>query len=274
MINYDEPKVMGIINVNPDSFYAESRCINDEQLIKKFEQMLEEGADIIDIGACSTRPGLKSISLEQEWEYLKPALRLVLKRYPSSEISIDTFRSDIVERSYDFIGDFIVNDISAGEDDPGMLEKVGKLELPYIAMHKRGTPENMQQFCDYDNVVEDIRNYFMDFIPKAKNAGIKNLILDPGFGFSKNIDQNYELLTGLEKFKIQSGDSGKFYPILVGISRKSMIYRFLEISPEDSLTATSALHLQALIHGADILRVHDIKETKQIVKLFLKISGK
>ncbi|MFA6335044.1 MAG: dihydropteroate synthase [Bacteroidales bacterium] len=274
MINYNEPKVMGIINLSPDSFFNESRCTTDEQFIKRFEQMLKDGADIIDLGACSTRPGLKSISMEQEWEYLKPVLRLVLKKYPSSKISIDTFRSEIVERSYDFIGDFIVNDISAGEDDPAMLAMVAKLELTYIAMHKIGTPETMQQFCNYDNVVEEIKEYFLKFIPKAEAIGIESLIIDPGFGFSKNIDQNYELLTGLEKLKIRSGKTGVCYPILVGISRKSMIYRFLDISPEEALTATTALHLQALINGADILRVHDVKEARQIVKIFNKISGK
>ncbi len=274
MINYSEPLVMGIINLSADSFYSESRCTTDEQFTKRFEQMLKEGADIIDIGACSTKPGLKSISAEEEWELLKPALKRVLRDYPSSEISIDTFRAEIVERSYDFVGDFMVNDISAGEDDEEMLETVARLELPYIAMHKRGTPETMQTMCQYSNVVDEIRGYFIDFLPKAEATGIKRIIIDPGFGFAKNIDQNYEILTGLRKLKIISGTDGTFYPLLVGISRKSMIYRFLDISPEDSLTATTAIHLQALINGADILRVHDVKEAKQIVKIFRKISVK
>lgn len=274
MINYNEPLVMGIINLSNDSFYTESRCITDEQFTKRFEQMLNEGADIIDLGACSTRPGLKSISAEEEWELLKPALKRVLRDYPSSEISIDTFRAEIVERSYDFVGDFMVNDISAGEDDKDMLETVARLELPYIAMHKKGTPENMQTLCQYNNVVEEIRDYFLDFLPKAEEAGIKKIVIDPGFGFAKNIDQNYEILTGLNKLKITSKNNGDFYPILVGISRKSMVYRFLDISPEDALTATTAIHLQALINGADILRVHDVKEAKQIIKIFHKISSK
>ena len=274
MINYNEPLVMGIINLSNDSFYTESRCTTDEQFTKRFEQMLKEGADIIDLGACSTRPGLKSISAEEEWELLKPALKRVLRDYPSSEISIDTFRAEIVERSYDFVGDFMVNDISAGEDDKDMFETVARLELPYIAMHKKGTPETMQTLCQYNNVVEEIRDYFLDFLPKAEEAGIKKIIIDPGFGFAKNIDQNYEILTGLRKLKIQSKTDGGFYPVLVGISRKSMIYRFLDIPPEDALTATSAIHLQALINGADILRVHDVKEAKQIVKIFRKISVK
>lgn len=274
MINYSEPLVMGILNLSADSFYSESRCTTDEQFTKKFEQILKEGADIIDLGACSTRPGLKSISAEEEWELLKPALKRVLRDYPSSEISIDTFRANIVERAYDFVGDFMVNDISAGEDDKEMLETVARLELPYVAMHKKGTPETMQTMCQYDNVVEEIREYFLDFLPKAEEAGIKKIIIDPGFGFAKNIDQNYEILTGLNKLKIASKTDGKFYSILVGISRKSMIYRFLDISPEDALAATAAIHLQALINGADILRVHDVKEAKQIVKIYRKISVK
>ncbi|MFA5850390.1 MAG: dihydropteroate synthase [Bacteroidales bacterium] len=274
MINYSEPLVMGIINLSADSFYSESRCTTDEQFTKRFEQMLKDGADIIDLGACSTKPGLKSISAEEEWELLKPALKRVLRDYPSSEISIDTFRAEIVERSYDFVGDFMVNDISAGEDDKEMLETVARLELPYIAMHKKGTPDTMQTLCQYNNVVEEIREYFLEFLPKAEATGIKKIIIDPGFGFAKNIDQNYEILTGLKRLKIISGTDGDFYPVLVGISRKSMIYRFLDISPEDSLTATTAIHLQALINGADILRVHDVKEAKQIVKIFHKISVK
>jgi len=274
MINYSEPLVMGIINLNNDSFYSESRCTTDEQFTKRFEQMLKDGADIIDLGACSTKPGLKSISADEEWELLKPALKRVLRDYPASEISIDTFRAEIVERSYDFVGDFMVNDISAGEADNDMLETVARLELPYIAMHKKGTPETMQSLCQYNNVVEEIRDYFIDFLPKAEEAGIKKIIIDPGFGFAKNIDQNYEILNGLNKLKITSKNSGDFYSILVGISRKSMVYRFLDISPEDALTATTAIHLQALINGADILRVHDVKEAKQIVKIFHKISSK
>ncbi len=274
MINYSEPLVMGIINLNNDSFYSESRCTTDEQFTKRFEQMLKDGADIIDLGACSTKPGLKSISADEEWELLKPALKRVLRDYPASEISIDTFRAEIVERSYDFVGDFMVNDISAGEADNDMLETVARLELPYIAMHKKGTPETMQSLCQYNNVVEEIRDYFIDFLPKAEEAGIKKIIIDPGFGFAKNIDQNYEILNGLNKLKITSKNNGDFYSILVGISRKSMVYRFLDISPEDALTATTAIHLQALINGADILRVHDVKEAKQIVKIFHKISSK
>jgi len=272
MLKTDGPLVMGIINLSPLSFYSGSSCVTEEEFVTRFEMMLKDGADIIDIGACSTRPGLKSISAQEEWELLKPALKRVLRDYPSSEISIDTFRSGIVERAYDFVGDFIINDISAGEDDVNMLGTAARLELPYIAMHKRGTPENMQTFCNYENVTEEIREYFVEFTSRAESAGIKEIIIDPGFGFAKNTDQNYELLRSLNRLKITPPSGKGSYPLLVGISRKSMIYKYLEISPEESLHATSALNLQALINGADILRVHDVKEAKEIIKIFAKFK--
>jgi len=268
MIKINYPSVMGIINLNPDSFFSESRCTTESEIVSKFEKMIEEEADIIDLGACSTRPGLKSIPEELEWEYLKPGLKILLKYFPQCTVSIDTFRASIVERAYDFIGDFIVNDISAGEDDPEMLDMVAKLELPYIAMHKKGTPETMQSHCQYADVVNEVRNYFVNFIEKATQKGIKEIIIDPGFGFAKDIPQNYTMLNRLDEFKIKKSEDGSFWPVLVGISRKSMIYRFLKITPEESLPVTVALNLQALLKGADILRVHDVKEGKQILKIF------
>lgn len=275
MITIDKithPLVMGIINLNEDSFYQESRCVTDEEFCTRYEKLLEDGADIIDLGACSTRPGSTPISEEEEWERLKPALKRVLLNYPTSEISIDTFRSSIVMRAFDFVGDFIINDISAGEDDPGMLKMAAQLELPYIAMHKRGTPENMQNLCDYDNVTKTIREYFEDFIKRATEIGIKDIIIDPGFGFAKNIDQNYQLLRELKGLKIERVDGKGYYPILAGLSRKSMIYKLLDKSPSDVLHATSALNLTALVNGASILRVHDVKEAYEIVKIYEKLS--
>jgi len=268
MLKTESPLVMGIINLSPLSFYNESACLTEKEFADRFEIMLQDGADIIDIGACSTKPGLRSIPAEEEWELLKPALKRVLRDFPSSEISLDTFRSEIVERAFDFVGDFIINDISAGEDDPEMLEMAAKLELPYIAMHKRGTPETMQSMCTYNNVVEEIREYFEEFVKKAEDTGIRQIIIDPGFGFAKNTEQNYQLLKSLRRLKIASPGSGKDYPVLVGISRKSMIYKYLEITPEESLHITSALNLQALLNGADILRVHDVREAKEIIKIF------
>ena len=260
---------MGIINMSPDSFYAGSTALNEDDFEKRCSTMLEDGADIIDIGACSTRPGAASVSEEEEWELLKPALKKILRVFPYSQISIDTFRSSIVEMAFDFVGDFIINDISAGEDDADMLETASRLELPYIAMHKRGIPFNMQTLCQYDDVVKEIKEYFINFIRKASQIGIKEIVIDPGFGFAKDIHQNYRLLNHLSEFKFNA-DSGSC-PLMVGISRKSMIYKLLSISPEDALSATSALHLTALLNGADILRVHDVKEAKQIEALYQMI---
>lgn len=268
----DRPLVMGIINLNPDSFYEKSRVTSDAQFCERYEKMLADGADIIDLGACSTRPGSVSVSEEEEWERLKPALKRVLRDYPASEISIDTFRSSIVERAFDFVGDFIINDISAGEDDPGMLAMAAKLELTYIAMHKRGTPETMQSLCQYDDVTMEVKEYFLDFIQRAEEIGISNIIIDPGFGFAKNMDQNYTLLNNLDSLKIERRDGNGFYPLLAGVSRKSMIYRLLGKDPDDVLHATSAVNYIALSKGASILRVHDVKEAADIIKIYNQIQ--
>ena len=269
------PRVMGIINLSPDSFYAKSRCNGEDEFRERYQIMLEQGADIIDIGACSTRPGSTPVSEDDEWELLKPALKTILRVFPRSQFSLDTFRSSIVERAFDFVGDFIINDISAGEDDSNMLITAARLELPFIAMHKRGTPETMQGLCNYENVTDEVGRYFSDFAKRNESLGIKEIIFDPGFGFAKNQHQNYELLNNLSSLSPVRSDGGR-YPILVGISRKSMIYKLLETSPEDVLHATSALNLIALVNGADILRVHDVKEAKDIVRLFetLNITGK
>lgn len=317
------PVVMGIINVNEESFYSASRCSSLQSFSRQLEQMLSSGAGIIDIGACSTRPGSTPITLDQEWKLLKEPLEHVAKSGLCAaapgvcppRISIDTFRSEIVRRAYDIIGDFIVNDISAGEDDPQMLPVVGRLGLEYIAMHKRGTPSTMQQLCDYPRgVVQEVAEYFLKFEKRAAECGIGNYVVDPGFGFAKSVEQNYELFMGMPQLMdIVSGDAtqsdhtpaginsignisnggntGKCGSIskgssnsscsnargisssnrrrlLVGISRKSMIYKPLGITPESSLCATAALNLQALMLGADILRVHDVKEAVECVKLY------
>lgn len=253
--------VMGIINITDDSYYSPSRALDIRSFEKRAEQLIKQGADILDIGACSSRPGSSYISVEQEWERLSVILPAI-DNYTGTAISIDTFRSDIVKRIYDKIGRFIVNDISSGEDDPQMLSVVGELGLEYIAMHKRGTPDIMQQNCSYENISEEIISYFKDFETKASKYGISDYILDPGFGFSKTTEQNFRLLSDLDKLK----PFGK--KILVGISRKSMIYKALNSKPEEVLHATSALHLFSLLKGADILRVHDVKEAKEIITLF------
>ena len=273
-------KVMGIININGESFYGASRHLGVEDVEKNFLRMIEEGADIIDFGACSTRPGSTPVTEEQEWEYLEKPLEKIAevnserfcKGQPVPEISIDTFRSEIVRRACDILGPIIVNDISAGEDDPQMLSTVGELGLTFIAMHKRGTPDTMQSLTDYPKgVVSEVKRYFEEFAEKALKHDIEDWILDPGFGFAKTVEQNYELLEGMDELK--SLDR----PILAGLSRKSMIYKLLCITPEDSLPATCVLNYRALQKGATILRVHDVKEAVQTVKLFeksLNLCGK
>ena len=266
-------RVMGIININNESFYGKSRRITAEDVEKAYLQMIEDGADIIDIGACSTRPGSTPVSQRQEWEYLeKPLERLAevaSERFCEGktvpEISIDTFRSEIVKKACEILGPIIVNDISAGEDDPDMLTTVADYGLTYVAMHKRGTPDTMQSMTDYpDGVVAEVKRYFEAFAEKAEKFGIEDWILDPGFGFAKTIGQNYELLEGLDQFQ----SLGR--PVLAGLSRKSMIYKLLDITPEESLPATCVLNFRALQKGATILRVHDVKEAVQTVRLFEK----
>ncbi|MBO7192147.1 MAG: dihydropteroate synthase [Bacteroidales bacterium] len=279
--------IMGIVNLTDDSYFTESRCADPTAALRRIERMVEDGADIIDLGACSTRPGSLPVGEEEEWRRLHAVLPLIRAHFPDVRISVDTYFSSVVEKTYDLIGDFIVNDISAGEDDPDMLPTVGRLGLEYVAMHKRGTPQTMQSMTDYGDVVAEVIGYFQDFATKAHENGIKNWILDPGFGFAKTIEQNYCLLShlcdiidGVKEIPEQVGNDGGTSlrdaseswqspsRILVGISRKSMIYKLLGITPEDSLSATQALHMAALMGGADILRVHDVKEAKQTATLY------
>ena len=280
-------KIMGIINVTPDSFYSGSRCCGpdgkpDCKLLRsRIRKALEEGADIIDIGACSTRPGSDYVSLEEEWARLRPALRIARELAGSRNISVDTFRSEIVRRTFREIGSFIVNDISSGEEDPVMLPLVGSLGLTYIAMHKRGRPSQMQSLTEYDDVLDSkdvsiwrlspvtnaVMKYFKDFAQKAEDNGVEDWILDPGFGFAKTVEQNYELLRDLAFF--HEFDR----PVLVGISRKSMIYKPLGITPEECLAPTQVLNLVALEAGADILRVHDVAAAVQTLTLYNLLSS-
>ncbi len=272
--NNDSPQVMGILNINNESFYRGSRHTALGDVDAAFGKMLADGADIIDIGACSTRPGSTPVSLEQEWEYLQEPLKFIKGRYLSGsgnvQISLDTFRSEIVRRAYDVLGDFVVNDISAGEDDPQMLATVGELGLLYIAMHKRGTPSTMQQMTDYpQGVVNAVVGYFKEFEVRAAKYGIKEYVMDPGFGFAKNIGQNYELFKGMPQLLEEIAEyAGVRRKLLVGISRKGMIWKPLGITPDEALCGTAALNLQALLLGADILRVHDVAEARQCIKLW------
>ena len=265
--------VMGIVNLTDNSYFASSRCLGPSgevdmhKALDRVRQMLEEGADIIDIGACSTRPGSQAVGTEEEWRRLGPFLQEVRKHFGEIRISVDTYWASVAEKAYDTIGPFIVNDISAGEDDPQMLPAVGKLGLEYVAMHKRGNPQTMQSLCQYEDVVEEVLEYFRKFGKRAEQYGIRNWILDPGFGFAKTIEQNYQLLAHLDRF------SALGRPVLVGVSRKSMIYRLLDITPEEALPQTQVLHYAALERGASILRVHDVAEAVRTVRILQAISA-
>lgn len=279
MINPDRHiEVMGIINLTDDSYYSPSRNLKDgyidtDGVLATVGRMVSEGAEIIDFGACSSRPGAVPLSWEEEWRRLELVVASFLVKCPGVRFSIDTWHSQVVSRVYDMavalVGCeevrklMIVNDISAGEDDGDMLPLVGRLGLRYIAMHKRGSSENMRDFCTYDDVVSEVKAYFEDFARKAEEYGISDWILDPGFGFAKTLEQNYQLLKGLSEL---SG-CGQI-SILAGVSRKSMIYRYLGITPEESLPATQVLHLKALQEGADMLRVHDVAEAVRTVALY------
>lgn len=264
-------QIMGIVNLTDDSYFAPSRCLGPDgrsdmkKVLGRVSRMLEEGADIIDIGACSTRPGSEPVGEEEEWRRLEPALKAIKDSFPDAVISIDTWWASVVEKAAGLIGPFIVNDISAGEDDPGMLPAVGRLGLQYIAMHKRGTPSTMQSLCNYGNVTSEVLQYFRKFAERAEKAGIKDWILDPGVGFAKDIGQNWQLLRELEVLRTLG------HRILVGVSRKSMIYRLFGITPEESLAQTQVLHFAALERGADILRVHDVAETARTIEAYRRL---
>jgi len=255
-----EIKLMGIVNCTDDSFYGASATLGRERAMQDLiESHIGAGADIIDFGACSTRPGSTFVSADTEWERLEPALRHFRKRYPDTPFSIDTFRSEVVRRVYDTFGDFMVNDISAGRLDAQMLPLVGRLGLRYVAMHSRGTPETMQSMCEYENVTDDICHFFREFAVHAEEAGIRDWIADPGFGFAKTIPQNLEMLENIDRFAFPG------YDLLIGISRKSFLYRPLGLTPEEALPATTEAHTKMLRtlqtkvkHPLTVwLRVHD-----------------
>jgi dihydropteroate synthase len=254
------PVVMGIINVTPDSFHDGGKANTEKKLLELVEKKVWEGAQIIDIGAISTRPGAKAITVQEEIKRLSPALSSVRKKFPGIFISIDTFNSKTARAAAD-LGADIINDISAGELDKEMMKTVARLQLPYIMMHMQGTPQTMQKDPRYKDVVKEVRNYLDKKIRKAKEAGISQLVTDPGFGFGKTVEHNYELLSGLKKLK-KAG-----YPILAGVSRKSMINKVLDIPAADALNGTSIINTLALLNGADILRVHDVKEALEAIRI-------
>jgi len=260
LIDISTPKVMGILNVTPDSFYDGGKFKNDTCFLSHAERLLNEGATFVDIGAYSSKPGADFVSETEELNRLIPIVRLVLDAFPETPISIDSFRCNVINESIQ-AGAAMVNDISGGQLDPLMFETVGKLRVPYILMHMRGTPQTMQQMTSYANVTKEVYTYFTERIELAKKHQIKDIIIDLGFGFSKTLEQNFKLLESLDFFKNLD------LPILAGISRKSMIYKPLDTSAEHALNGTTALHMIALEKGAKLLRVHDVKEAIECVKL-------
>ena len=260
------PRVMGVINLTPDSFYEGSRLLDSEAISKRIEQFITDGADFIDIGAYSSRPGARHIDEKEELTRLEPTLKLLMNQFPEVIVSLDTFRSSIVKVAIEKYGVSLINDISAGEFDKEMLKTVSSMQVPYIMMHMKGTPQNMQENPFYDNLMKDLIDFFAKRVLAARESGIKDIIIDPGFGFGKTLDHNYQLLQNLDILKIVD------CPILVGLSRKSMIYRYLNVQAEDALTGSVALNTIAILKGANILRVHDVKETVQAVKLYTKMQ--
>lgn len=261
-------KVMGIVNLTPDSYFAPSRAASTQAFLHRVESLLDERADIIDVGAVSTRPGAAPVTVEEEWGRIAAALDAFAKAFPRTALSVDTTSAEIVSRCCEVLGrGIVVNDISAGEDDERMLGLVGRLGLRYVAMHKRGNPRSMQSLCDYDDVTEDVLRYFEDFGRRAAAEGVEDWILDPGFGFAKSVEQNYELLRSLDRFEATGRE------LLIGISRKSFIYKPLGLGPEDVLDQTQALHLEALRLGADILRVHDVASACRTMKIYRMLEG-
>jgi dihydropteroate synthase len=261
----NEPWIMGIINSTPDSFYDKSRTSGkEEDFLEKAAQMIEDGAHILDIGGYSSRPGAAPVSEKEELKRVIHVIKSIKDRFPDNLVSIDTFRSEVAKEAV-MAGADIVNDISGGELDRQMLDTVGGLGVPYICMHMKGTPQSMQNFSDYVDMEKEIQYFFSEKVNKCKKAGIKDVILDIGLGFSKTLEQNYELIKNFSYFKsIQ-------LPVLIGVSRKSMIYKLLKISPEEALNGTTALHMATLINGANILRVHDVKEANETLKLYKQI---
>ena len=266
LLSLEKPLIMGILNITDDSFYNGSRFSEKEKALEAAGKMLDDGAAILDIGGYSSRPGAKDISVQEEMDRVIPVIELIHQNFPEAILSIDTFRGSIAKNAAK-AGATMINDISSGDDDSEMIKTVATLGLPYVAMHKKGTPRSMQKNPQYKNVVSEVLDYLIFKSHALKQAGIKDVIWDPGFGFGKTVQHNYQLLANLESF-VPFG-----YPLLVGISRKSMTYKPLNIDAENALNGTTALHMFALMNGADILRVHDVKEAVQCVELFERLKG-
>ena len=261
LLDLSVPCVMGILNITPDSFYAGSRMQTEAEITVRAQQILDEGAGIIDIGAYSSRPNAENVSPHEEMERLRMGLEILRTTHPGAVISVDTFRADVARMCVEEYGVAIINDIAAGEMDTDMFRTVAELNVPYIMMHMQGTPQNMQKHPHYDNLLKEVFLYFAQKVQQLRDLGMKDIILDPGFGFGKTVEHNYELLAHLEEFRVFE------LPLLVGVSRKSMIYRLLGGTPQGALNGTTVLDTICLLKGADILRVHDVREAVETVKI-------
>ncbi len=266
LLDLSIPSIMGVINLTPDSFYDGGTLSGEVEMLERVELMLSEGASIIDVGAVSTRPGAEMINTKDELDRLLPAVAAIRKHFPEVALSIDTFRSWVAVRVIDEVGPVIVNDISGGSLDSKMFETISHLKVPYILAHIQGTPLNMQDNPHYQDVVREVSASLSDGVRKLAKLGVNDILIDPGFGFGKNIMHNYQMLNRLDALKVFQ------LPVVVGLSRKSMIYKVLETAPEDSLNGTTVLNTMALLGGADILRVHDVKEAVDAVRLFLQLK--
>lgn len=261
LMDLSTPQVMGILNITPDSFYAGSRVEDEAEITRRVTQIISEGADMIDVGAYSSRPGADDVTPEEEMKRLRKGLGIVRKLYPEAVVSVDTFRADVAQMCVEEFDVQIINDISGGMLDANMFATVARLGVPYILMHMKGTPQTMQDQPHYDNVVREVMLYFAEKVQQLRDLGAKDIILDPGFGFAKTLDHNYQLMEHLEDFRLLE------LPMLVGISRKSMIYRLLDSTPQEALNGTTVLNTVALMKGANILRVHDVKECVEAVRI-------
>jgi len=265
LIDLSKPAVMGIVNITPDSFYADSCCKTDAEILKRVETIINEGGDIIDVGACSSRPGAGQITSEEESGRLLPALHLIRKHFPDIIVSADTYNSDVAKKAVKEGEADIINDISGGEFDNKMFDIIAELNVPYILTHIKGNPQTMQNNPHYEDLMGEIMLWFAQKVDLLRIKGVKDIIIDPGFGFGKTIEQNFMLIKNISQFKIFE------LPLLVGISRKSMIYKLFDATPEESLNGTTVLNTILLLNGANILRVHDVKEARECVTLSQKI---
>ena len=265
IMNLSTPRVMGIINATPDSFYGGSRVSEPALALEKAREMINQGADILDVGAVSSRPGSQEISETEELERLSPVLEAIREDFPDFPVSVDTWRAGVARTVRERFGIQLINDISAGSFDPDMFPTMAKLEIPYIIMHMQGSPANMQDDPAYENLVDELLQFFAERVYKLRKLGLNDIVIDPGFGFGKTLEQNYKLLGQLDSFRMLE------LPLMAGISRKSMIYKLLDSEPDDALNGTTAAHMALLLKGARLLRVHDVQAAVETVKIFQQI---